>query len=95
MYVVLCTCNLFLQFVQKVRNIKYRVCEKRIALSEIQFSQCDDSIHIYFIKFLGTGFEVLTVVKIHNVVWYMTLYSLVHGSEGFGRAFCGQSPQAV
>lgn len=45
MYAVLCTCTLFLQFVGKVGNTKYCVCEKRIALSEIQFSQCDDSIH--------------------------------------------------
>jgi len=46
------------------------VSEKCIALTAIQFSQCDISIHTWFLIFLGTGSEVLTVVKIHNVVWF-------------------------
>jgi len=38
---------------------------------------------------------VFTVVKIHNVVWVRTLYSLVHGYEYFWRAFCSLSSQSV
>jgi len=87
---VLFSCSLWETYV-----ILNTVCEKRIALSEIQFSQRDDSIHTCFLKFLSTGFEVLTVVKIHNVVWFRTLYSLVHGYACFGRVFCCPSPQAV
>jgi hypothetical protein len=40
-----------------------------------------------FLIFLGTGFEVLTVVRIHNVVWVRILYSLVCGYICFGGAF--------
>jgi len=31
-----------------------------------------------FLIIFGTGFEVLTVVRIHNVDWVRTPYSLVH-----------------
>jgi len=43
-------------------------------------------LHIYFRYtlqlfliglFFGTGFEVLKVVRIHNAIWFRTLYSLV------------------
>jgi hypothetical protein len=44
------------------------------------------TFHLFFI-FFGTGFEVLTVVRIHNAVWVRTPYSLVHGYECFGGAF--------
>jgi len=40
-----------------------------------------------FLTFLGTGFEMFTVVRIHNVVWVRTLYNLVHGCECFGGEF--------
>jgi hypothetical protein len=43
-------------------------------------------IHLFFI-FFGTGFEVPTVVRIHNAVWARTPCSLVHGYEYFGGAF--------
>jgi len=29
--------------------------------------------------FSGTGFEVLTVMRIHNAVWVRSSYGLVHG----------------
>jgi hypothetical protein len=45
-------------------------------------------LHLFFV-FFGTGFEVLTVVRIHIVVWVRTPYSLVHGYECFGGAFWG------
>jgi len=44
------------------------------------------TLHLFLI-FLGTEFEVLTVVRICNVVWVWTPYSLVHGYECFGGAF--------
>jgi len=31
-----------------------------------------------FLIIFGMGFEMLTVVRIHNVVWVRTSYSLVH-----------------
>jgi hypothetical protein len=34
----------------------------------IQFSQCDISINVSVHNYFGMGFEVLTVVRIHNVV---------------------------
>jgi hypothetical protein len=37
--------------------------------------------------FFGTGFEVLTVMRIHNAVWVRTLCSLVHGYECFAGPF--------
>jgi len=40
-----------------------------------------------FLIFVGTEFEVLTVVSIHNVVWMWTPYSLAHSYECFGGAF--------
>jgi len=40
-----------------------------------------------FLIFLGTGFEMFTVVRIHNVVWVWTPCNLVHGCECFGGAF--------
>jgi hypothetical protein len=56
--------------------------------SGVHFSQCDISVSaLIVLNILGTGFAVLTVVRIHNVVWVMTLYSLVHGYECFGGAF--------
>jgi len=39
-----------------------------------------------FLILFGTRFEVLTVVTIHNVVWVMTPYSLLHGYECFAGA---------
>ena len=48
--------------------------------SIIQFSQSDiPSVLQLFLIFFGTGFEVSTVVRIHNVVWVRMLYSLVYG----------------
>jgi hypothetical protein len=44
------------------------------------------TLHFFFI-FVGTGFEVLTVVKIHMAVWVRTPCSLVHDYECFGGAF--------
>jgi hypothetical protein len=46
------------------------------------------TLHV-FIIFFGTEFEVLTVVRIRNVVWVRTLCSHVRGYECFGRAFWG------
>jgi hypothetical protein len=43
-------------------------------------------IHVFF-KSFGTGFEVHTVVRIHNAVCVRTPRSLVHGYECFGGAF--------
>jgi hypothetical protein len=43
-------------------------------------------LHLFFI-FFGAGFEVLTVVRMHNVVWVNTPCSLVQGYEFFGGAF--------
>jgi hypothetical protein len=36
--------------------------------------------------FSGTGFEVLTVMRIHNAVWIRSSYGLVHG---YVREHCG------
>jgi hypothetical protein len=44
------------------------------------------TLHLFFIIF-GTGFEVLTVVRIYNAVCVRAPYSLVHGYECFGGAF--------
>jgi hypothetical protein len=44
--------------------------QKHTALPVIQFSEWDISIHASLVLciFFGTGLEVLTVVRIHNVV---------------------------
>ena len=45
-YRVFCnTASAATHFVGEVRNIKYCVCDKRIALPVILFAQCDISIH--------------------------------------------------
>jgi hypothetical protein len=44
------------------------------------------TLYLFFI-FFGTGFEVLTVVRIHNAVWVRTPFCLIHGYECFGGAF--------
>jgi hypothetical protein len=41
-----------------------------------------------FFIIVGTGFEILKVVRIHIVGWVRTPFSLVHGYECFGGAFC-------
>jgi hypothetical protein len=43
-------------------------------------------IHLFFI-FFGTGFEVLTVVRIHNAGCVRIPCSVVLGYECFGGAF--------
>ena len=65
------------QLVEKVCDIKCYV-KKIYCSSIIQFSQCDISINVSVLNNFGTGFEVLTVVRNHNVVWDRTPYSLVH-----------------
>jgi hypothetical protein len=45
-------------------------------------------LHLFFI-FFGTGFGVLIVERIHNVVWVRTTCSLVHGYACLGGAFTG------
>jgi len=46
-----------------------------------------------FLIFFGTGFEVLKVVRIHNVIWVRTLLS---GYECFVSIFTGsQKMEAV
>jgi hypothetical protein len=40
-----------------------------------------------FTCFFGTVFEVFTVIRIHNVVWFRTPCILVHGCEWFGGVF--------
>jgi hypothetical protein len=40
-----------------------------------------------FLIFFNTGSEVLTLVRINNVVWVETLCSLKHGYESFGGVF--------
>jgi hypothetical protein len=51
------------------------------ALPAIRFSQCVISIYTSVVLnvFCSTGFEVLTVVRIHNAIWIRTLYCPVHG----------------
>jgi hypothetical protein len=76
------------------RWIKYVICavsiKKTYCSSIIQFFQCDISMNEMlqlFLIFFGTGSEVLTVVKISNMIWVRTLYSVMHGYESFGGAF--------
>jgi hypothetical protein len=57
------------QLVEKVCDIQH--CVKICTV--IQFSHCDISINVSVL----TGIEVLTVVRIQNMVWVMTPYSLV------------------
>ena len=33
---------------------------------------------LLFLLFFGKGFEVLTVMSIHNVIWVRSVYFLVH-----------------
>jgi hypothetical protein len=40
-----------------------------------------------FLIIFGKGFGALTVMRIHDVVWIRTLYSLLHVYECFGGAF--------
>ena len=52
------------------------VISENIYCSSItQFSRVTSPL--MFLIIFGTGFEVLTVVSIHNVVWVMTPYSLL------------------
>jgi hypothetical protein len=39
------------------------------------------------VLFFGTGFEVLTVMSIHNVIWVRLPYNLVHMLVCVGGAF--------
>jgi len=89
-YETLCT-----QLVEKVCNIKYGVCKNLSVYFVIQFpSVAFPSTHQLFLIFVGTGFEVLTVVKIHNavsvrtpcIVWYMGINVL---EEHSGSVFTG------
>jgi hypothetical protein len=59
-----------MQLVEKRCGINYCVCKTHTAFPLIQFSERDISIHasLFFI-FFGKGFEVLKVMRIHNVVW--------------------------
>jgi hypothetical protein len=38
-----------------------------------------------FLMFLGTGFEVITLVRTHNTICVWKMYSLVHSYECSGR----------
>jgi hypothetical protein len=52
------------------------------------FYQHDTSIqNLLVLYILLYGFEVLTVVRIHNAVWVRTPRSQVHGCESSGGAF--------
>ena len=49
-----------------------------------------------FLIIFGMGFEVLTVVRIHNVVWVRTTYSLVHTRlQMFWRSILGLSTRTI
>jgi hypothetical protein len=72
----------FPQFVQEAKYEKsvHSWWKKNVALSTVSVGS---TLHLFFI-FFGTGFEVLTVVRIHNAVRVRTPCSLVHGYECFG-----------
>jgi len=46
--------------------------------SIIQFPNVIFPSTFQFLTIFGTGIELLTVERIHNVVWVRTAYSLVH-----------------
>jgi hypothetical protein len=74
--------------VEKECGIKYCVFKKHTAFPVIQFSQSDIFVHTSLVlMYVGTGFEVFTVVRIHVAVWVRMLCTLVHGYECFGGAF--------
>ena len=75
------------KFVEKLRDVKYCVCQKHTALVSFCFPNLTFPSTLQFLLFFGIGFEVLTVVKINNVVWVRTLYCLVHDYACFGGAF--------
>jgi hypothetical protein len=80
--------TLCIQFVEKLHVVKYCVCQKHTALVSFCFPNLTfPSMLQLFLLVFGTGFEVLTVVKINNVVWVRTLYSLVHDYACSGEAF--------
>jgi hypothetical protein len=62
----------------------------------IQSSQCDISINVAVVINFSTGFEVLTAVRICNVVWVRTRCNLVHTWIWmFWRSILGLSTQAI
>ena len=70
------------------------------ALLQFSFPNVTFPSTFQFLIIFGTGFEVLTVVRIHNVVWVTTLYSLVYTwlwlEEHFGSLYTGyQMMEAV
>jgi hypothetical protein len=82
--------------VKRECGVKYYVFNKHAALPVVQFSKSDMSIHASLVLYIpGTGFEVLTVGRIHSAVWVRTLCSVVHGYGFSGGTFlvclCRQS----
>jgi len=63
--------------VENVCDIKYYV-KKYTALLYFSSPSVIFPSTFQFLIIFGTGFEVLTVVRIRNVVWVRTPYSLVH-----------------
>lgn len=94
-YVVLTIKCVLILFIHTVWNTVYtqlervhytKYCLYKIYSSIIQFSEANISSNASVLNIFGTGFEGPTVVRIHNVVWVRLVYSLVHGSECFGRS---------
>jgi hypothetical protein len=77
------------QLVEKECTIKYSVFIKHTALLYFSLPNMTfpSTLHLFF-TFVGPGFEVFTVLRIHNAVWVRILSSLVHGYECFARVFC-------
>jgi len=62
---------------EKVCDIKYYV-KVYTPLLQCSFPNVTFPSTLQFLIIFGTGFEVLTMVRIHNVVWVRTPYSMIH-----------------
>jgi hypothetical protein len=77
-------CSLsFLYIIYTVYPVVEKVCDIKYYVKNILFfCNCFHNVTFpstfQFLIIFGTGFEVLTVVRIHNVVWVRTSYSLLH-----------------
>jgi len=79
----------------KVCDIKYYV-KIYTALLQFCFPNVTFPSTIQFLIMFGMGFEVLTMFRIHNVVWVRTPYSLVHiWLWMFRRSIFGLPTQAI
>jgi len=78
---------------KKVMAFKWNNCASFCVPTVIQImSKTNYQFSINF----GMGFDVLTMVRMHNVVWVRTPYSVVHTwSWMFWRSIFGMSTQAV